>query len=82
MRTPNVLLLSLAIAAALSACSGDKTPAATPDAQKAPADAPKAELPPLAAFNVGDLDTSKNACNPRRLTLSKKKLDTPPSCDN
>ena len=62
MRTPNVLLLSIAIAAALSACSGEKPPAAatpTPNATPAP---PKAELPPLAAFNVGDLDTSKNAC--------------------
>ncbi|MDQ3038995.1 MAG: peptidase [Pseudomonadota bacterium] len=62
MKTPNTLLLSLAIAAALSACSGDKTPAAAAEASSAGAPAPKAELPPLAAFNVADLDTSKNAC--------------------
>lgn len=55
MKTPNILLLSLAIATALSACSGDKAPAAdTP--------APKAELPPFASLKISDLDTSKNAC--------------------
>ncbi|MDI1252054.1 M13-type metalloendopeptidase [Thermomonas sp.] len=55
MKTPNTLLLSLAIATALSACTGNKAPAAD-------APAPKAELPPLAGFKISDLDTSKNAC--------------------
>ncbi|WP_449448419.1 M13 family metallopeptidase [Thermomonas brevis] len=56
------MLLSLAIAAALSAC---QKPAAQADAGVAKADAPaaQADLPPLAAFNVGDLDTSKNVCD-------------------
>ena len=62
MKTPNVLLLSLAISIALSACSGDQAPKPAPEAPKADATVIKAELPPLAAFNVGDLDTSKNAC--------------------
>ena len=57
MKTPNTLLLSIAIAAALSACNGNKTPAVD-----AGTTAPKAELPPLIAFNIADLDTSKNAC--------------------
>ena len=62
MKTPKSLLLSLAIAAALSAC---QKPAAQADAGAAKADAPaaQADLPPLAAFNVGDLDTSKNVCD-------------------
>ncbi len=58
MKTPNTLLLSLAIATALSACTGDKAPAANADATPAP----KAELPPLAGFKISDLDTSKDAC--------------------
>ncbi|QNN48234.1 peptidase [Thermomonas brevis] len=55
------MLLSLAITAALSAC---QKPAAPADTGAAKADAPAAQpdLPPLAAFNVADLDTSKNAC--------------------
>lgn len=58
MKTPKLLLLSLAITASLSACQKPAEPAAT-----AKADAPaQAALPPLAAFNVADLDTSKNAC--------------------
>ncbi|MEO6155670.1 MAG: M13-type metalloendopeptidase [Thermomonas sp.] len=60
MKTPNILLLSLAIATALSACNGDKPSAATTETSSA---APKAELPPLAAFNIADLDTSKNVCS-------------------
>ncbi|MEO5629750.1 MAG: peptidase, partial [Thermomonas sp.] len=60
MKTPNTLLLSLAIATALSACSGDKAPAASATVEAAPP--PMAELPPLAGFNIADLDTSKNAC--------------------
>ena len=62
MKTPKFLLLSLAIAAALSAC---QKPAAPADTGVAKADAPAAQpdLPPLAAFNVADLDTSKNVCD-------------------
>ena len=61
VKTPKFLLLSLAITTALSAC---QKPAAPADTGTAQADAPAAqtELPPLAAFNVADLDTSKNAC--------------------
>jgi putative endopeptidase len=61
VKTPKFLLLSLAITAALSAC---QKPAAPADTGAAKADAPAAQpdLPPLAAFNVADLDTSKNAC--------------------
>lgn len=58
MNSPKILLLSLSITAALAACQKPAEPAAT--AAK-PAQA-AAELPPLAAFNVADLDTSKNAC--------------------
>ena len=58
MKTPKLLLLSLAITASLSACQKPAEPAAT-----AKADAPaEAALPPLAGFKVSDLDTSKNAC--------------------
>ncbi|MFT4179005.1 MAG: M13-type metalloendopeptidase [Thermomonas sp.] len=62
MNTPKLLLLSLSITAALVACQ-KPTDA---EASTAKADAPAAsnvELPPLAAFNVADLDTSKNACD-------------------
>ena len=62
MKTPNVLLLSLAIATALSACSGEKAPVAEPAASPPPVAAPTDALPPLAGFNIADLDTSKNAC--------------------
>ena len=58
MKSPKILLLSLSITAALAACQKPAEPAAT--AAK-PAQA-AAELPPLAAFNVADLDTGKNAC--------------------
>ena len=62
MKTPNTLLLSLAVTTALSACSGEKAPAAAPEAPKVEAAAPATELPPLAGFKISDLDTSKNAC--------------------
>ena len=58
MNSPKILLLSLSITAALAACQKPAEPAAT--AAK-PAQA-ATELPPLAGFNVADLDTSKNAC--------------------
>ena len=58
MNSPKILLLSLSITAALAACQKPAEPAAT---TAKPAQA-TAELPPLAGFNVADLDTSKNAC--------------------
>ncbi len=58
MKAPKFLLLSLSITAALAACQKPAEPAA---AAAKPAQA-AAELPPLAGFNVADLDTSKNAC--------------------
>ena len=59
VKTPKILLLSLSITVALAACQKPADPAA--DAAK-PAQA-AADLPPLAGFNVADLDTSKNACD-------------------
>ena len=59
VKTPKTLLLSLSITVALAACQKPADPAA--DAAK-PAQA-AADLPPLAGFNVADLDTSKNACD-------------------
>ena len=58
MKSPKILLLSLSITAALAACQKPAEPAA---AAAKPAQA-ATELPPLAGFNVADLDTSKNAC--------------------
>ena len=58
MKSPKILLLSLSITAALAACQKPAEPAA---AVAKPAQA-AVELPPLAGFNVADLDTSKNAC--------------------
>ena len=59
MKLPNRLLLSLAVTAALAGChkAEQATTAAKPEAA-----AVKSELPPLAAFNVADLDASKNVC--------------------
>jgi putative endopeptidase len=66
-RKPQALLLSLSILAALAACNRDgAAPAAS--ATPAPADAaPKmtldeSKLPGVNAFQIGDLDTTKNAC--------------------
>ncbi len=74
LRTPKILLLSLAVSAALSGCG--KHDAVAPDTAKpaattAPAPAPAAaeltldtsKLPPYSAFNIDDLDPSKNACD-------------------
>jgi len=58
VKSPQILLLSLSITAALAACQKPAEPAAAA-AKPAPA---ATELPPLAGFNVADLDTSKNAC--------------------
>jgi putative endopeptidase len=59
-------LLSVAVAAALAACSRPEEPAAAPVAA-APAPKPgltldEAALPPVNRFQVADLDPSKNAC--------------------
>ena len=68
MKTPNVLLLSLAIATVLSACTGDKQPPAD-SATKAPNATAEAAyaldestLPPVNRFQASDLDAGKNAC--------------------
>jgi putative endopeptidase len=58
VKSPKILLLSLSITAALAACQKPAEPAAAA-AKLAQA---AVELPPLAGFNVADLDTSKNAC--------------------
>ena len=58
VNTPKLLLLSLAITASLSACQKPAEPAATAK-EATPA---QAALPPLAGFQVSDLDISKNAC--------------------
>ncbi|WP_082061826.1 M13-type metalloendopeptidase [Xanthomonas sp. GPE 39] len=76
LRTPNILLLSLAVSAVLSGCGKhDATaPAADtpkPTATAAPAPAPAAaeltldtsKLPAYSAFDINDLDPSKNACD-------------------
>lgn len=63
---PQMLLLSLSVGLALAACkpSGDAAQtAATGDAKPTGTASAKAELPPMASFNVADLDTSKNVCN-------------------
>jgi putative endopeptidase len=66
VNAPKILLLSLSIAAALSAC---QKPASTPAAGNAPAKSEAAaytlddaKLPPVNRFLPTDLDTSKNAC--------------------
>jgi putative endopeptidase len=66
VNAPKILLLSLSIAAALSAC---QKPASTPAAGNASAKPEAAaytlddaKLPPVNRFLPTDLDTSKNAC--------------------
>jgi len=59
VKTPKILLLSLAVTAALAGCQ-------KPDAEAGKAGATaaaKPELPPLAAFDVADIDTAKNVCD-------------------
>ena len=68
LRKPQLLLLSLAVTAALTGCPLQPDNAAAPaDAAKpaatTPAPAPAVELPPTAAFAIGDLDTAKNVCD-------------------
>jgi putative endopeptidase len=68
LKKPQVLVLSLAVAAALTACGKKEEPAATADTAK-PADAAVAykldesKLPGVNRFAIGDLDTTKNACD-------------------
>lgn len=60
MKTPKYLLLSLAISTAIAGCQ--KPEASAPAVAQPEAAAVKPDLPPLAAFNVSDLDPSKNVC--------------------
>ncbi|MGH8086449.1 MAG: M13 family metallopeptidase [Lysobacter sp.] len=66
LNKPQVLLLSLAIATAVAACSKqDAAPADGADAKLADANAltlDESTLPPVNRFQASDLDTSKNAC--------------------
>ncbi|MCL6618813.1 MAG: peptidase [Thermomonas hydrothermalis] len=60
MKSLKPLLLPFAIAAALTACqTHDQSAASANTATSQPA---TPALPPLATFNVSDLDTTKNAC--------------------
>ena len=62
---PRVLMLSIAIAASLSACKQDDAASATaePAAQAAPAlTLDESKLPPFNQFKATDLDSTKNAC--------------------
>ncbi len=66
IRTPKILLLSMAVTVALAACSRPDE-AAAPATAEAPAAKPaltldEAALPPVNRFLVADLDASKNAC--------------------
>src|SRR5690606_13649238 len=73
VKKPQALLLSLAVALALSACTGDKGEAPATDAPaagtaSADADGAKAltldesKLPPVNRFQFADIDDSKNVC--------------------
>src|SRR3546814_9952930 len=69
VRNPQALLLSLAVALALSACTGDKADnaaaadATADSANEAPAlTLDESKLPPVNRFQLADLDSSKNAC--------------------
>ncbi len=65
IRTPQYLILSLAVAAALSACKKPEAaaPAAAPAVEAAkPLTLDESTLPPYIHFDVADLDTTRNAC--------------------
>lgn len=70
IRTPHLLTLSLAVAAALSGCKKpeDAAPATAPDAAASAAAAPKtlaldqSKLPAVNQFTAADLDPNGNAC--------------------
>ena len=62
---PRVLMLSLAIAASLTACKKDDAAPAATDTAAAPAPAltlDEGKLPPFNQFKATDLDAGKNAC--------------------
>jgi len=65
---PQILLLSLAVTLALSACNRGDKPAADVDDPAKTSTAPasltldESKLPPVNRFTVADVDTSKNAC--------------------
>ncbi len=66
-RKPQILMLSLAVAAALAACAKKEDAAPAADtAAKAPAalelKLDESTLPGVNRFQIGDLDASKNAC--------------------
>ncbi len=70
-KNPQILLLSLAVALALSACGGDKSTPANDASAKQPAPASadakaltldESTLPPVNRFELTDLDPGKNAC--------------------
>ena len=66
---PKIVLLSLSVSLALAACQRDATPPAAATTASTPAADAKAmtldesKLPPYNQFQIGDLDTSKNACS-------------------
>ncbi len=66
LNKPQVLLLSLAIATAVSACAKKPEPAvetaATPAATAASYTLDESKLPAVNRFSIADLDTSKDAC--------------------
>ena len=66
IRTPKMLLLSLAVAAAVAGCSKSDDAAApaadTTAAAPAALTLDESKLPPVNRFVISDLDTSKNAC--------------------
>ena len=65
MKSPKILILPLAVAAALAGCNRAETPAAAA-AEAAPRAAAytldESKLPPVNRFLASDLDPSKNAC--------------------
>jgi len=71
IRTPKIVLLTLAVSAVLAGCSKTETPAADSAASAPATTAPaettytldEAKLPAYNAFHAGDLDTSMDACN-------------------
>ena len=66
LKKPQVLVLSLAVAAALTACGKKEDAAPAADAAKPAETAYKldeSKLPGVNRFTVADLDTSKNACD-------------------
>jgi putative endopeptidase len=74
---PQVLALTVAIAAALVGCKQQEAAAPVADAAKAPAPA-AVELPPTAAFSIADFDTSKNVCDDLSAFVNDKWLAAHP----